>query len=52
MVYIDSAEVRGYFPLRKQAMVLAWLRVHRQELLDNWARLQASESPLRIRPLE
>ena len=52
VVDIDSAAVRGYFPLRKQAVVLAWLRIHRQELLDNWARLRAYEPAARIPPME
>jgi hypothetical protein len=51
-VEIESGITRGEFPRRKQAAVLAWARVHRQELLDNWARIPVGEPFRRIAPME
>jgi hypothetical protein len=52
VVEIDAGMVRGVFPRRKQEQVLAWLRLHRQELLNNVARIRNGTAPRRIAPLE
>jgi len=52
VVEIDAGTVRGVFPRRKQEQVLAWLRLHRQELLNNVARIRNGTAPRRIAPLE
>jgi len=52
VVEIDAGTVRGVFPRRKQEQVLAWLRLHRQELLNNVARIRNGSAPRRIAPLE
>jgi len=44
--------LRGDLPPRVLAFVVEWGRIHQEELLDNWRRLQASEAPRRIAPLE
>ena len=44
--------LRGDLPPRVLAFAVEWARMHREELLDNWRRLQASEAPRRIAPLE
>ena len=36
-------------PVRRQ--VLDWAALHRNELLDNWHRVQAGEAPVAIAPL-
>jgi hypothetical protein len=51
-VEIESGVVRGPFPRRKQAQVLAWAHLHRQELLDNWKQARTGASLRRILPLE
>lgn len=51
-VEIESGRVIGAFPRRKQAVVLAWLDVHRRELLDNWERARLGLPLHRIPPAE
>jgi hypothetical protein len=51
-VNIASGAVHGHFPRRKQALVLAWARAHRRELIDNGARLRARLPALPIAPME
>ena len=41
----------GALPRRAHALVLEWAAKHRDELLENWDRVQAHESPQRIAPL-
>jgi len=52
-VNIKTGEVMsGRFPSRAQRLVLEWLELHRDELLDDW-RLAQERKPLnRIEPLE
>ncbi|MES2304982.1 MAG: DUF4160 domain-containing protein [Gemmatimonadota bacterium] len=42
----------GRLPPRVLALVVEWASLHEAELHANWRRLQASEPPLRIPPLE
>lgn len=44
--------LHGDLSPRVLAFVVEWARMHQEELLDNWHRLQASEAPRRIAPLE
>jgi len=37
---------------RALGMVLEWAAAHEQELLDNWALLNADQPPNRIEPLD
>ncbi|NIL99281.1 MAG: DUF4160 domain-containing protein [Planctomycetales bacterium] len=41
----------GRFARRPLGMVLEWAAMHRQELLDNWHRLDRDEPPQPIAPL-
>ena len=51
-VEIETATVHGLFPARAQRLVLEWMDVHRQELLDNWHRARQRQPLQRIAPLE
>ena len=51
-VEIESQRIHGALPPRIQAMVLAWNGLHRQELLENWARARAGLPLKTIDPLE
>lgn len=51
-VELASGRVNGDFPKRALAHVLEWRSLHRQELLDTWARARASRPLDRIEPLE
>lgn len=44
--------LRGELPPRALALVVEWATLHQAELHENWRRLHADESPLRIAPLE
>lgn len=41
----------GTLPKRQRRLVEAWAELHQAELLADWQRLQASQSPLPIEPL-
>ena len=48
----DGRILSGTFPRRAQGLVLEWLELHRDELLEDW-RLALARKPLRkIAPLE
>ena len=49
---IDNMEViGGSLPRRQQRMVEAWAEIHRDELLENWERLQSGQLPFKLAPL-
>lgn len=60
-VYYDGASalfsikegtiIKGSLPPQAKRLVKQWLKLHREELLDNWNRLSNSESALNIKPL-
>jgi hypothetical protein len=51
-VEIETARIHGQFPARAERLVLEWMNLHRQELLDN-CHLARQRQPLhRIAPLE
>jgi hypothetical protein len=48
----DSIErIGGVLPLRQERLVVAWAEIHRTELLEDWATLQAGGVPVKIEPL-
>ena len=49
---IETGLVIGNLPPRARRLVLAWLRMHRVELLQNWELIRAGHVPERIPPLE
>ena len=51
-VEIDSGVINGRFPKRALRLVLEWLELHKDELLENW-QLAEEKKPLnKIAPLE
>ena len=44
--------ISGLLPRRQARLVEAWAELHERELLADWERLQAGQSPLPIAPLE
>lgn len=49
---VESAEcIAGALPRPQQRLVMAWVEIHRQELLDDWALLQSGRAPFKIEPL-
>jgi hypothetical protein len=52
IVAVDTIEtIAGGLPRRQHRLVEAWSEIHREELLEDWARLQAGRPPFRIEPL-
>ncbi len=51
-VNIDNGVVKGELPRRVINLVFEWLDAHKEELMDNWKRLQNHESPIKIKPLD
>jgi len=51
-VTIRDGKVRGKFPGRAQALVLEWLNLHREAILDDWNRSQRGEPLVQIPPLD
>jgi hypothetical protein len=50
---LDPIELlAGGLPRRQARLVEAWAELRQQELIDDWARLQAGAEPLPIEPLE
>jgi Domain of unknown function (DUF4160) len=49
---IDPIElIAGSLSRRQQRMVEAWAELHQHELLEDWRRLQAGQTPRPIAPL-
>ena len=44
--------IAGSLPRRQRRLVEAWAELHQEELVTDWARLQAGQAPLPIAPLE
>jgi hypothetical protein len=53
VVAIETIEILGgSLPPRERRLVEAWAELHRDELLDDWRRLQAGRLPAKIEPLK
>ena len=52
VVQIESGVVEGRFPRRAIRLVLEWLDLHRDELLDDWTLAEARLALRPIAPLE
>ena len=44
--------IAGSLPRRQRRLVEAWAELHQEELVTDWARLQAGQAALPIAPLE
>ena len=51
-VEIKSGIVRGDFPKRALRLVLEWLDLHKDELLEDWRLVEARRPLKKIAPLE
>ncbi len=51
-VTLDSRmEVEGRFPRRALTLLLEWVELHRDELLEDWRRAERKEPLLPVEPL-
>jgi hypothetical protein len=48
----DGNLIDGEIPVRQMRMVLAWIEIHREELLADWKLCQNGEKPFIIEPLK
>ena len=48
----DGRILSGRFPRRAQSLVLEWLELHRNELLENWELAEVRKPLMKIAPLE
>jgi hypothetical protein len=50
-IEIDGDGLSGSFPPSRLPLVFEWRDLHREELRENWRRVQAGETPVPIEPL-
>lgn len=43
--------IEGMLPPRIHGVVIEWASMHKDELFDNWNRLQQEQKPKKIKPL-
>jgi len=49
---VDTVEILGGgLPTPQRRLVEAWAEIHREELLQDWDRLQSGQPPVKIEPL-
>ena len=51
-MYMSEHNPPHFHPRRALRMVYEWLDQHQEELLANWERLDKSEEPMKIDPLQ
>ena len=52
IVTIEDGIVTGSLPRRALNLIYDWLDLHKDELMENWRRLENCESSLKIEPLK
>ena len=50
LISLNGVVMEGKIPRRALSMVLEWLTLHRDELLENWTRCKHRKSLLTIKP--
>lgn len=48
----DLRIIEGSLPRRAISLVLEWAFLHRDELMENWRRVERREQLLKVKPLE
>ena len=48
----DCEVIDGQVPPRQLRLILAWIEIHRDELLADWELCQNGEKPFQIEPLK
>ena len=48
----DGTILAGYFPAKQLRLVVAWIDIHKDELMADWELAVSGEEPYRIAPLQ
>ncbi len=48
----DGTVLAGDFPAKQLRMVIAWIDIHKDELMADWELAVSGEEPFRIAPLQ
>ena len=48
----DAELIIGKMPVRQQKIIMAWIEIHKEELMANWQLCQNGEKPFKIEPLK
>ena len=52
VVTFDGDVLEGKIPRNKMSLLLAWIEIHREDLVANWKLLSGGEQVFRIDPLK
>lgn len=52
IVDIETGKVKGEMPRQALRLVYEWLDLHKEELVDNWRRMEKGEPVTSIKPLD
>lgn len=52
MVTIEGGIVNGTLPRRALNLVFEWLDLHKEELMENWKRMECKQAIVKIDPLK
>lgn len=52
VVSLEGKELEGFLPQNKKTLVLAWISIHKEELIANWILLSKGEPAYKIEPLK
>lgn len=52
IVTIEAGVVTGSFPRRALGLVYEWLDLHKEELMENWKRMECKQAVVKIDPLK
>lgn len=52
MITIEDGIIIGTLPRRALNLVYEWLDLHKEELLENWKRIESNQSLQKIEPLK
>jgi hypothetical protein len=48
----NGSLIEGELPINKMKLVLAWIEIHREELMANWQLASSGQSIYKIDPLK
>ena len=52
IIEIENGSIKGYLPRRALNLIYEWMDMHKDELLENWMKIEEGKSPIMIKPLD